>query len=210
MRVLRGTLVSDGSSDRMLFPVLRWLGREHGVVALELERPNFGSLPERPEGLVDRIRAAVGMSPCDLLFLHRDAEARTFQEREDEISRAMSELGSTIPHVRIIPVRMSEAWLLIEEKAIRRVAQKPNGRTQLDIPHVRQLESLPDPKSTLIKMLLDASELRGRRRDQFKRRTHEHIHQVAEFISDFSPLRQVDAFARLEAEFVITTAGLGQ
>lgn len=208
MRVLRGTLVSDGSSDQMLLPVLRWLGREHDVKALELVRPNLGCMPNPPTGLSERIQAALYSSPCDILFLHRDAESCSYQARAEEITKVVDGIGIHVPHVRIIPIRMSEAWLLIDEHAIRRVAQKPNGRTRLHMPRIAQLEGLADPKTRLIELLLEASESHGRRLDQLKRESRQRIHQVAEFISDYSPLRGIAGFRCLEAEFADALAAL--
>jgi hypothetical protein len=43
--------------------------------------------------------------------------------------------------------------------------------------------------------------LKGRRLDQFKLEARARIHQLAEFIPDFSPLRSLSAFQALESEF---------
>jgi hypothetical protein len=39
-----------------------------------------------------------------------------------------------MPVVCVVPVRMMEAWLLIDEMAIRRVAGNPNGRIPIELP----------------------------------------------------------------------------
>lgn len=207
MKPLRGTLVSDGSSDQMLFPILRWLLQKRGFFAVELSRPNLGLLPKPPKSLIERIQAAIVQSPCDVVFIHRDAEALGFEVRVREIERDLQGGNFMVPYVRIVPVRMSEAWLLIEESAIRKVAQKPHGRTPLTMPSLSQLESLPDPKRTLLELLMTASECKGRRLDQLKSEARSRVHQLAEFISDFSPLRNLSAFRELEAELGQTLSG---
>ena len=54
------------------------------------------------------------MYPCDLLFVHRDAERESIEQREKEIRESLekSAMERTPPVVRVIPVRMQEAWLL--------------------------------------------------------------------------------------------------
>ena len=60
-----------------------------------------------------------------------------------QIRRALE--GMPVRHVLVIPVRMTEAWLLIDELALRRAAGNPNGRNPLDLPALKDLEALPEP-----------------------------------------------------------------
>lgn len=99
------------------------------------------------------------------------------------------------PAVCVVPVRMSEAWLLIDETALRHAAGNPNGKVSLDLPSLHRLEQLPDPKQLLHDLLRRASGLHGRRLTSFNRRLHGH--RVADWISDFSPLYRLSAFDRL-------------
>ena len=93
---------------------------------------------------------------------------------------------------------MTEAWLLIDEKAIRQAADNPNGTERLELPPIQKLESLPDPKQWLHEALVLASEKKGRRLQQFKRDLPSRIHRVAALIDDFSPLRRLPAFQQFE------------
>jgi len=104
---------------------------------------------------------------------------------------------------------MTEAWLLIDEPAIRRAADDPNGTTRLDFPPLRKLESTPDPKTVLKGCLLDASELRGRRRDQLERGLSRRVQRLAALIPDFSPLRRLGLRtpARRAARLTATARG---
>jgi hypothetical protein len=92
---------------------------------------------------------------------------------------------------------MTEAWLLIDEEALRRAAGNPNGRTPLKLPSITQLENIPNPKDELHRLLKDASELTGRRLRQFN--VQERARRLADLIEDFSPLRKLSAFQELEA-----------
>ncbi len=75
MRELRFTLVADGSSDRALLPIFIWLLREHfGRIPIQPEFADLRRLPNPPRELFERIAKSVELYPCDLLFVHRDAE----------------------------------------------------------------------------------------------------------------------------------------
>jgi hypothetical protein len=91
---------------------------------------------------------------------------------------------------------MQEAWLLFDERAIRSAAGNPNGQISLVLPPLNTLEQLPNAKQVLYDLLCEASELAGRRRKQF--RAHTRARRVAEVINDFTRLRALCAFRRLE------------
>ena len=90
MRELRYTLVSDGSSDRALLPILSWLLIEHRVLCpIQAEWADLGRLRNPPKTLASRIEWSLDLYPCDMLFVHRDAEIRaerrSYQQRKAEI-----------------------------------------------------------------------------------------------------------------------------
>lgn len=200
MNVLRYTLIADGTSDRCLMKVIDWVIAQKAEVAEEGFVPQFADLSlfrETPTSLSDRIVLAVQQFPCDLLLIHRDAENQGRDQRIDEINRAVR--GRNFPpHVAVVPVRMTEAWLLLDAQAIRTAADNPNGQVAISLPRLNDLEELPDPKDLLWSLLVIASELSGRRRDQFSRARFERRQRVAELIRDFSPLRRLSAFKLFE------------
>lgn len=201
MHELRFTLLSDGSSDRALLPLLRMLLQEHcEEVALQSEWADLRRLREPPRGLGERVQEALRLYPCELLFVHRDAENQAPDDRRREIQAALAqvETNGSPPVVCVIPVRMQEAWLLVSESAIRRAAGNPNGSEPLDLPELSQLESEPDPKAVLHGALKQASGLRGVRRKRFA--VHARVHRVADHIESLSSLRKLSAFQRLEED----------
>lgn len=129
-----------------------------------------------------------------MLFVHRDAEAQDPELRHREIP----DVGLAL--VRVVPVRMTEAWLLFAEAPIRRAAGRPGGGPPLELPAMSRVEELPDPKSRLRELLVLAAAARGRRLVQLRRDLPAAVHRVAELIEDFSPLRQLPAFARFERD----------
>ncbi len=197
MTFVTGTLISDGTSDRALIRILEWLLGQCGVSSSRVEPFDSAILPNPPKGLADKIRMAVDLHECDVLFVHRDAEARPVEDRIEEIRQAIPP-GMATPHVCVIPVRMTEAWLLLDETAIRKASGNPRGTSTLRIPPSRQWESIPDPKTTLHTALREASELHGRRRIRF--RASESAALVADFVATFEPLRQLPAFRHLETD----------
>lgn len=201
MRELRYTLVTDGSSDIALVPILTWLLRENGVVyAIQSTWADLSRIPHRKRRrLEDKIRWSLELYPCDLLFVHRDAEREPRENRVNEIATAIqSVLISVPPRICVVPVRMQEAWLLFDEPAINRAAGNSSNRQSLSLPPINRLETLPDPKTELYERLRQASNLRGRRLGGFP--VSEYARDVSEFIQDFSALRALSAFAALESE----------
>lgn len=196
---LRYTLVADGTSDSCLMHVIDWVLRRSWLADCFAFDGRFADPRHRPanqQTLDARIRWAVASFPCELLFVHRDAERDTLDTRLTEVTTAADSGSHEI--VPIVPVRMTEAWLLIDNLALRTAAGNPNGSISLDLPPVRDLESLPDPKAILQDRLLRAAELpkhRNRKRaTEFGRRRR----RLAELITDYSPLRQLSAFQAFE------------
>lgn len=191
-------------SDRSLRAVLAWvlsdlpiLGGRGFVIQVASPRAN----------LRERLEVAVRRYPCDVLFVHRDAEREPKEKRLEEIRDAAAAVG--VPaFVPVVPVRMTEAWLLIDEKAIRRAAGNPHGQAPLPLPKAAKLESVADPKDALRTCLIQASEKTGRRLRQFERDLPECVQRVAELIPDFSPLRQLPAFQGFEQEARRVLTGL--
>lgn len=139
MSDLRYTLLSDGSSDRALLPILNWLLRSHqSDFAVQPQWADLRRLPKQEQlNLSTRIKSSLELYPCDLLFIHRDAEKESRQKRVEEVRKALEQVGETVsqfPFVCVIPVRMTEAWLLFDEVAIRKASGNPRGKQILQLP----------------------------------------------------------------------------
>jgi hypothetical protein len=191
-RVLRFALLADGTSDSALLSVIAWALNQHSR-DLGLADPGFRPRVARNDFAAE-IRETVTLFRPDILFVHRDAEAQDPANRRAEIPAADCTL------VKVVPVRMTEAWLLFDEQAIRRAADRPMGRSPLDIPAMQRMEDLPDPKTRLREALLAAAEAKGRQRKRFQKDMAVRVRRVAELIDDFSPLRQLMAFRQFEQD----------
>lgn len=200
MSDLRFTLLSDGSSDQVLIPILLWLLRRHGVIRpIQPVWADLRWLPQPPVELPERIAISLDLYPCDLFFIHRDAESVSYERRRAEVVAALvNRVGPPLPAVCVIPVRMQEAWLLFNEPALRCAAGNPHGDQLLAMPRLQDLELIVDPKAVLHELLREASGLRGRRRKKFSVQTG--ARRVVEFIDDFSPLFTLRAFQALDRD----------
>jgi hypothetical protein len=140
--------------------------------------------------------------PCDLLFIHRDAENQTRNDRIQEIKKALDKIKIDDRQliIYIIPIRMLETWLLFDEFAIKKVAGNPHSKDRLNLPKINSLENLSNPKEKLCEILRNTSGLTGRKLKDFKAREREKIHRIAWEIKDFSVLRQLSAFQILETD----------
>ncbi len=202
MKEISYTLLTDGSSDRALIPIINWLLGEHlPEYAIQPQWADLYRLPTVPHGLVSRILTSIDLYPCTIIFIHRDAERENHKTRFAEITEAVETASATkeLPRaIGVIPVRLQEAWLLFNESAIRKAAGNPNGKQPLLLPHFTRLEDQPDPKESLYELLRTASGLVGRRLKKLS--VPRCAYRVSEFISDFSPLRRLPAFQHLESE----------
>jgi hypothetical protein len=198
------TLITDGSSDRVLIPIINWALDQIDGVRYNSQYAEISL--KQSAGLFRRAEAALKIYECDILFIHRDAESLTMDRRIKEIKKQLIKLNK--PYIPIVPIRMTEAWLLVDEQAIRSAASNPNGKARLSLPVVKKLETLLDPKEVLFESLKLASELPPGRLRKFRPETCRH--RVAELISDFSQLRNLSAFVPFEkslAESIHALAG---
>lgn len=199
MSGLRYTLLSDGTSDRALLFAIRWALQQRDVRIDKEEIADVSGLMRRHSPLKDRLAATARLyGETDLLFVHRDAEKEPSKVRVREVVAAAETCNVGVPVVPVVPVRMTEAWLLIDEQAIRRASENPNGRMELKLPAPAKLEGLPDAKEVLFDLLRTASGRSGHRgltsKDLGKMR-----HRVAELTSDWAPLRKLPSFRAFEA-----------
>ncbi|WP_432085260.1 hypothetical protein [Streptomyces sp. bgisy095] len=163
---MRALYLCEGSSDTGLRfhieAIAADMGREVLVTVPDLDR-----LPISPGRTVaDKLRTAQQLSqdgrPYDVLVIHRDSDREPPRHRREEIAAAVGEISPGVPHVPVVPVRMLEAWLLLDHAAIREVAGNPNGRVTLKLPQPARVESVADPKKALKDAIAAASEERGR------------------------------------------------
>jgi Domain of unknown function (DUF4276) len=198
---IRYALTGEGPSDQLLLPVIEWTIQQHAAVAYEGLWADPGVFADRRKDVATRITQTKTYYPSDLIFVHRDVDGD-----DPEVRRAEFEDGaggaiddSVVP---VIPVRMTEAWFLFDETAIRLAAGNPSGRVNLNLPRAAEAARLADPKSRLESALLEASETTGRRRDGFRSDLGQKKFLVARHISSYAELRIHASFQRFEQDLL--------
>lgn len=193
---IRYTLLADGSSDGVLLPIIRWVIETHFPdIEVGAELAGRGIPPPR-SGLLKRVHAATVLYACDVLFVHRDAERDGYALRRAQLDRELGDIAQI--WIPVIPVRMTEAWLLGSELAIRTAAGNPRGKAALAIPPRHRWEDRPDPKADLFGLLRTAA-------DRSKRRPINEGHcrfRVAELTTDYSHLRNLPSFDAFESDVI--------
>lgn len=195
--VIRYTLVGDGTSDEALKPIIDWLLAEHcpNASILGTFARDLGPVGN---GLKERVVAAIRNFPCDLLFVHRDAEGQGFEKRLSEIEEAVAEVDAS--YIPVVPVKMTEAWLLFDEMAIRSAAGNSAGKIDLELPNKKQWEKLNNAKEVLFDALCKATEKKGRALQKFSPAKGRGL--VTRRSQDFSPLRGLPSFDFFEKSLV--------
>lgn len=189
------TLMTDGTSDRVLLPLITWSLKRQGLDTVDGQWADFGRIPIQG-AKAEKFLAAVDLYPCDVLFVHRDTENASPGLRRDEIREALR--ATAIKHIPVVPVRMTEAWFLIDENAIRAAAGNPNGTMALNLPHRARLENLPDPKRVLYEALSTASGLGSARRLRFP--LNQRVHAIPNYIDDYSGPDAMTSFQELQRD----------
>jgi hypothetical protein len=181
-------VVADGGTDRLLVPIIQW-AIHHLDPDVEILEPEFrkrmGSVSEFFERHTPETH---------LIFMHRDAENRPMAERRSEILRVNH--SRVVP---VVPVRMSEAWLLFDGVAIARAADRPSST--VDVPKIHELEGIADPKSRLEGLIIEAAgSPRGRRLKVLKQSLVDRRVSVASLIADYQPLESLSAFRQFQQD----------
>ena len=176
-------LVADGGTDRSLLePIVDWSIRRLDP-DVRIDGRSFAKRRGSLEAFFDRYDPD-GM----MTFVHRDAERVPLTERLEEF-----DILDLSPMVPVVPVRMSEAWILFDKDA----NSEAVGRAlhPFSVPSVSRLEEISDPKAHLDDLLLRAAgSPTARRLKRFNREIVNRRIEVARRIRDFTPLDGLPAF----------------
>lgn len=197
--VIRAVLIHEGPTDALLAPHLERLCVEAGAGQASCRVPDFGMLRQPPGRTVQaQCVAAMHMFPnTNLLFVHRDADTAGPQARRDEIALAIRGIDSPPPYVPVVPVQSTEAWLLVDETAIRLAVGATTSRPPVSLPRLAMIEATARPKEVLEASIANLQTTRSRRHRQdfmtVRRR-------LLERLDVDGPVRQLPAFAQLVAD----------
>jgi hypothetical protein len=192
---LRALYLCEGSSDTGLRFHIEAIAGEMGREIL-VTVPDLDRLPNKPGHSVgDKLRAvrqlSHGAQEYDLVVIHRDSDGNPPQRRRDEIADAVASVSPSLAHVPVIPVRMLEAWLILDHTAIREVAGNPNGRVPLGLPKPNRAESVADPKTLLKQAIATASEEKGRGLKKLQARFSENRARLLQMLNREGSVKQL-------------------
>ena len=195
----------EGTSDDGLMPHLREL-----LVRAGLEEV-VGTARDYKGAVVDCLRQVLDEeAPVDVIFVHRDSDSRSDRAPRNEIAGAVQTLGDglTAEVVPVVPIQELEAWILLDEAAIRTVVGKPSKRNPLAVPRPNRIEHTASPKEVLQRALLDASNTTGRRHKEERRRFPDRRRTLLERIDIDGPIRELSAWQSLERDIEEAAANL--
>lgn len=197
---VRVVFLGEGTSDGGLVTHIETIAARQDI-DVAVTAPDLGQLPMPPGRAVDAKPRAVAElgGVYDLIVVHRDADNQGVSAREREIAAAVESVANSVPHVPVVPVRMTEAWLLTSEEELRWVAGNPNGRMALKLPTPAGVERVADPKSLLKEVLAQASGATGRRLDRFHQRFSQHRRQLLERLDPFGPVTRLPSWQHFVA-----------
>lgn len=188
-------LLREGSSDDGLIPHLRQLIVRAGAdEALGTSRTYGGTIENKLRAL------STEAGSVDLIFIHRDSDGPGAEQRHDEIAKGVQQTLPKAPYVAVVPVQELEAWLLLDESAIRTVVGRPKDRTPLNLPAVKTIETTSQPKELLEQACLLASGKSGRRRLKDKAMFSQRRRVLLERLDPDGPICHLPAWRRLEKD----------
>jgi hypothetical protein len=195
-------LLCEGSSDQPLVQHLQTLLVRNGASSA------VGTADYRKGTVPEKLRRCLAENEAlDLVFVHRDADGRSPEARIAEVMRGAASVNLPVPCIPLVPISMTEAWLLVDESAIREVVGRPQGRADLGIPPVRRIETTADPKSVLKAALGRASEKTGRRLREEQRQFYSRRRVLLQRLNPDGAVRQLSAWTALEADVAALALG---
>ncbi|MFC7247322.1 hypothetical protein ACFQO7_33030 [Catellatospora aurea] len=186
--------LGEGTSDEGIAVHVERIAEGYGLdVALTV--PDLALLPLKDRTVRGKLEAVMTLGASfDLVVVHRDSDNVDRRQREQEIREAVELAVPKCPHVAVVPVKMTEAWLVLDESSIRSVAGNPGGRMPLGLPSPREAERVADPKQVLKEALVTASGLAGRKRTIFQRGFSHQRRQLLERLDHNGAVRHLPSW----------------
>lgn len=166
MRNLELALYCEGPTDQLFLSIIiqrtsRKILEQYGQRSINIprvERIEINKTGLRQDECV--WQAACKATKYHILIVHCDADRstgeRAFSERfQPGYERVQQTAGKVCKNLlAIIPIRMTEAWMLADHEAWRDVVETDLRIQELGLPRrARQVESIGDPKQTLKQVL---------------------------------------------------------
>ena len=116
-RQLTRSVVADGGTDRLLVPIIQWAIHQIDP-DVEILEPQFQKRHGSVEDFLNAYESGVM-----LIFVHRDSESLSLDDRLREFRTVIR--PNVVP---VVPVQMSEAWILFDGVAVAKGRRKNRFR----------------------------------------------------------------------------------
>ena len=154
------------------------------------------------------LSAEMAKGAWNILFIHTDgandirrARAQLIQPGIDLVRR---EMGEEVASVGVVPVRETEAWVIVDGDALRCAFGTELSDIELGLPVIRDVEAVVDPKSVL-QRAFNATNPSNRR---LRQGISPYLNTLGEQVS-LNSLRDLSSFRLLEDEICAALRGLG-
>jgi hypothetical protein len=155
---IRFALIAEGGTEKPLVRVVDELCRRAGGTDVTgLWANEFLARHATGKGLATQIQKLLEhQTEINLLFVHKDADAADDAHVRRELEFKISSLACPRT-VSIVPIQETEAWLLTDAEALRTVTGNPRGANSLELPKLKHIERLANPKEKLRDALIKAA-----------------------------------------------------
>ncbi len=204
-----GLFLAEGSSDEPLADLVTVLFAVRGV-DVRVRAPDLTRLEKVGKDVSRQLRAGLRLvgEAVDVVIVHRDVDGFGHAKRREQVQMAAHEAGCTAELVPVLTIRMTEARLLLDVAAIRRVAGNPKGSVPLSLPKLAEVERLADPKQALRAAFLAAADVTGRRKAMVDKRFSNNRRLLLQQLDPFGPVQQLSAWQAMLADIDATVQRL--
>lgn len=200
---LTATLIRDGKSDTgMLTPIISWLFNDlYDDIILEMQSEDFKNVAYEIKvgDILEKIKYVGKEINPDIIFVHRDSEKQGYDARLAEIEDKIKNSNFYDKIVRVIPIRMTEAWLLTDARAICIASgikdKKKFKQVQDKLPKIGKIEEVSHPKMAIQDIIRELKKDKSSRN-----RGLPPMALIADNTENFAALRNLSAFKKFEEE----------
>jgi hypothetical protein len=213
MTTLVTALYAEGPTDQRFLPLIIQrtavqILSQRGHTIVDVLEPMLVEPPEKGERDQSILAVARRVYGYHLLFVHADADAPTATAALRQriapgmaLVQAAQQQGETVctDLVPIIPVQMTEAWMLVDRDALLAMIGALSDHHDLDIPvRPQQVEQIADPKQQLSRIFAEA--LASRTRRIRRRRRIAELYEPLGRTVDLTALAQTPSYQQFVAD----------
>jgi hypothetical protein len=196
------TLVGEGNRDHAIAEIIEWIFRTKSTLLESQFHVVFAEecVMSSGKNFRERVVIARQLYPANLYVIHRDVDGppSSLDEKTTQIMDELDGVFGVDEMVLVLPVRSTEAWLTVDEMAIRIAVGNRNGNQILNLPALSEIESELNIKAVFETSLQLASGLNAER---WQRKVNSFGNVgllVAKAIVSFEKLRRFESFNQFE------------